>query len=223
MHEAMEDRMDELEHPLGVRIGINYGPTLLEKGDVFGDSVKGAERVVNMTKVQQILCTGQLMEALEGRCPFDTRCLGRTAVKELKGEIEIHEIIWKQEDLTSISMSPMPTPQIEGRCLQLEFEGKNMEVGPRRLTVTLGRGTGNDLVSNESLASRYHARIEYRHGKFLIQDQSTNGTFVRTEDGRDTVLHREEFLLQGKGLIGLGRAPEQENPNIIHFQELEKK
>ncbi|CAK0754497.1 Adenylate/guanylate cyclase domain-containing protein [Gammaproteobacteria bacterium] len=217
MHEALE--RDHAGQPrLGVRIGINYGQILMEDGDVFGDAVNVAARVVSMTKVHQILCTGQIIDSLGGDCSFDTRCLGRTTVKGKQEEVNIYEIIWKQEDLTSVSMNPFPSAPARGRRLRLEMEGQRVELNPQCPSVTLGRGQSCGLVTTEHLASRTHAGIECRHGKFLIKDQSTNGTFVRTEDGREVVLHREELLLQGSGLIGLGRVPGPNNPHTLRFQ-----
>jgi hypothetical protein len=217
MHEALERTSDE-QPKLGVRIGINYGPTLMEEGDVFGDTVNLSSRVAGMTKVNQILCTGQVIESLGGHCSFETRFLER------QGTIEIYEIIWKQQDdvydMTIVSMSPMPIQMEKSRRLRLELEGSKVELSGQRTSATLGRGQNNDLITSESLASRTHARIEYRHGKFLLQDQSTNGTFVRSDEGHEVTLHREELPLQGSGLIGLGRIPTPDNPNVLRFQSI---
>lgn len=214
MHEALEQTNDE-QIKLGVRIGINYGETMMEEGDVFGDAVNLSSRVASMTKVNQILCTGQVIASLGGHCPFETRFLER------QGSTEIYEVIWKQlddvYDMTIVSIGPMPVQMEQGRRLSLELEGRKVELGGQRTSVTLGRGQNNDLITSESLASRTHARIEYRHGKFLLQDQSTNGTFVRSDDGHEVALHREELPLQGSGLIGLGRIPKPNNPNVLRF------
>ncbi|MDQ4146956.1 MAG: FHA domain-containing protein [Pseudomonadota bacterium] len=43
---------------------------------------------------------------------------------------------------------------------------------------------------NNNLVSRVHARIEYRRAKFVLVDQSTNGTFIRAENRRKMYLRR---------------------------------
>ena len=43
----------------------------------------------------------------------------------------------------------------------------------------MGRAEENDLVVKGNLISRLHARIEMSRNKFMLIDQSTNGTFVR--------------------------------------------
>ncbi|MEM7504962.1 MAG: FHA domain-containing protein, partial [Pseudomonadota bacterium] len=54
------------------------------------------------------------------------------------------------------------------------------------------------------MASREHARVECRRGKFILTDQSTNGTYVQTEEG-PAYLRREELQIGGSGKIALGR------------------
>jgi hypothetical protein len=73
------------------------------------------------------------------------------------------------------------------------------------------------LIVNGDLISRYHSKIEHRRGKFIITDQSTNGTFVRTSEGQDIFLRREEFTLFGSGYISLGKKVDLNDENVIHF------
>ena len=70
--------------------------------------------------------------------------------------------------------------------------------------MTFGRDLGNDVVVSNHRASRVHAIIEWRRDKFILADQSTNGTFVATEGAGETVLRREEMTLLGRGLVSFG-------------------
>ena len=65
--------------------------------------------------------------------------------------------------------------------------------------------------------SRIHARIEYRQGRFVVVDTSTNGTYLLTQGEGSTCLHRDERSLQGQGFIGLGREVDPQSPLVIHF------
>jgi predicted component of type VI protein secretion system len=67
------------------------------------------------------------------------------------------------------------------------------------------------------LISRYHSRIEHRRGKFIITDQSTNGTFIQTEEGQEIFLRREELTLYGSGYISLGKKVDRSDVNLMHF------
>src|SRR6201985_1066882 len=48
---------------------------------------------------------------------------------------------------------------------------------------TIGRSADNDWVLPDPLryVSAHHARVEFRDGKFYLQDVSTNGVFVNDE------------------------------------------
>jgi len=81
----------------------------------------------------------------------------------------------------------------------------------------MGRGKDCDLLIRGDLISRHHARIEHRRGKFIIADQSTNGTYVKTNAGQVIFLRREEFALFGSGHISLGRKVDLNDSNVIHF------
>jgi predicted component of type VI protein secretion system len=83
--------------------------------------------------------------------------------------------------------------------------------------VTMGRHRDNDLVVDDTLASRVHARIEYRRGKYFLIDQSTNGTHIITEGEEGVCLRREELQLNGSGMICLGRPLDEDSPLAIHF------
>jgi pSer/pThr/pTyr-binding forkhead associated (FHA) protein len=85
------------------------------------------------------------------------------------------------------------------------------------MSYILGRGKDCELVVKGDLISRYHSKIEHRRGKFIITDQSTNGTFIRTSEGQDIFLRREEFTLFGSGYISLGKKVDLNDENVIHF------
>ena len=81
----------------------------------------------------------------------------------------------------------------------------------------LGRGDTCQIVVADDFASRQHARVELRNGKFVVCDQSINGTYIRFSDGQ--VLHsiHEEVLLRNSGSISLGRAFTEAAAKIIEF------
>ena len=87
---------------------------------------------------------------------------------------------------------------------------------PARL-LRIGRAEDNEVVIRGNLISRIHARIEVSRNKFLLVDQSTNGTFVHTEGGEESFVRRDSMQLKGSGTIGLGRVPEPGSPQTIRF------
>ena len=74
------------------------------------------------------------------------------------------------------------------------------------------------MVCKTKLASRTHATIEYTRGKFNLSDQSSNGTYVTTDDGETIHLRRNELMLWGSGFIGLGEEVTKETEgNLIRY------
>jgi adenylate cyclase len=216
MQESVAAQVVPGETALDIRVGLHYGSALVEAGDVFGDAVNVAARMVALAKARQILTTRQTVERLSPLLRAGTRYTDRTPVKGKQEEIDVYEVIWREEDLTRMEGHQIPLADLQAR-LHLRFREKELEVSHSCPVVTIGRGQQNDIVVLDALASRLHARIEYRRGKFILLDQSTNGTYVLTQEGESAYLRREEFVLRGSGAISLGRAAGTEAPEIIHF------
>lgn len=61
------------------------------------------------------------------------------------------------------------------------FKGGEFPLRPNR-EFTIGRGSEYDMVLDEDMVSRRHAKIATLHGQIVLQDlKSTNGTFVNGE------------------------------------------
>jgi pSer/pThr/pTyr-binding forkhead associated (FHA) protein len=85
----------------------------------------------------------------------------------------------------------------------------------------MGRADDNDVVVKGNLISRVHAKIEMRRGKFMIIDQSTNGTFLQDTQGRDTFVRRDSAELRGEGTIGLGRTEQAGSSRAIYYKTID--
>jgi hypothetical protein len=101
--------------------------------------------------------------------------------------------------------------------LRLSYHNAIKEVSPTRSAFVIGRSEQCDLIVKSELASRIHARIVYRKGKFVLIDQSTNGTFVRTQGGKEVNIQREEYPLAGTGSISLGKSITVSNEHMIYY------
>ena len=101
--------------------------------------------------------------------------------------------------------------------LRLRFDDRELLVDERQSSITIGRAEENDVVVKSHMISRLHARIEINRNKFVLIDQSTNGTFVQAEGGEELFVRRDSVQIKGEGLIGLGRVPERDSPLTIRF------
>ena len=124
-------------------------------------------------------------------------------VKGKEKDIVIMELVWQDSaDLTTLTTRRKLRPS----RLELVHGTRAMELGQGLMAVAIGRDAQNDVVIADRLASRMHARIERRRDKFVLVDQSSNGTFVTVDGEGEILLRREELMLRGRGHISFGHS-----------------
>lgn len=101
--------------------------------------------------------------------------------------------------------------------LYLTYHNKIKDLGSKTHGIILGRSKDCDLMVMSDLASRHHAQLVYRKGKFVLIDQSTNGTFVKAQGGKEVYVQQEEAPLSGSGFISLGKAVTVDNEHLIYY------
>jgi len=222
IQESMEDDRTPETIGVSIRIGMQYGSTILENDDIFGDTVNVAARVAGMAKARQILCTQEIAfmvkspELSNNMRPFD-----RLRIKGKNEQLDVYLFAWEEEgDMTNMATASSFTNPARNELLKnltLTYESKAHSIPVDTASYIMGRGKGCELVIKGDLISRYHCKIEHRRGKYIITDQSTNGTFIRTTGGQIIFLRREEFTLFGSGYISLGKKVNPGDTNIIHF------
>ncbi len=101
--------------------------------------------------------------------------------------------------------------------LYLAYNETIKEITSRSPEFVFGRSSECDLVVQSEFASRQHARIVFRKGKFVLIDQSRNGTFVKSQGGKELYIQGEEVPLSGSGFISLGKSASVSNAHMIYF------
>lgn len=219
MHESLEAVNANIKQGtvIAIRVGMHFGPAIMEGGDVFGDAVNLAARMAAQAKANQIITTQSTTEKLSPVLRASTRFIDHAPIKGKQEEIDIYEIIWQEEDVTRMAtgmLDAKKTPQVK---LRLKYNNSEVIVSKQRSSVILGRSKDCDLPVNEKLASRQHVRIELRRDKFFIIDQSTNGTHVRIENGEVAFLRREEMPINGNGQLSLGKGFNENPTELVSF------
>jgi class 3 adenylate cyclase len=208
----------QITNPPNIRIGFHSGEVIKEDDDVFGDAVNVASRMADMAKPRQIVTTAKTINELSPYYQMRIRCIDRTFLKGKRGNISIYELIWEKNDATLIVRRSETSPVMTSR-LKISLDSKVIEINEQRNCVTMGRQSHNDLVVQDTRASRSHARIELRRGKFyLIDEQSSNGTYLLAEKKESLRVRHDEVVLTGKGVIGLGSDVTPDSPDAIHFK-----
>jgi class 3 adenylate cyclase len=219
----MQARLEEPEQAdvprMSVRVGIHYGPVLEQDADIFGDSVNLCARVVGLAKGGQILTTRATVAALPPHLRGACRALLEISVKGKEEKISVYEVIWNVEsDLTTLA-APGALPPSLIRKLKLSYKRLEYLLDGQQKKLSVGRGPENELVVSARLASRNHARLYLRDGKFVLADESSNGTFVRFGQQDELMLRREETVLVGRGVISLGESTAN-GDEVIEFEVL---
>lgn len=205
--------------PLAIRVGCDFGPVIPEQRDVFGSTVNTANRVTSQAKAAQVLITDNMVANLGADWRAAVRQIDLAPLKGKSGEVAMYEALWQSEDITS--MLPTITwgdqkKKARGR-MRITYLGKEVTVDSSRPHATLGRSDENDLVVKGNLISRLHARIEMNRDRFLLIDQSTNGSFVVTRKGEELFVRRDSVQITGEGAIGLGRIVQPGSAQAITF------
>ena len=203
----MQARVGLIEHSdprvrIALRIGFNFGAAIEVGSDVFGDSVNVAARMVALAKAEQVILSAQTRDALAPALKQRVRQLDFLTVKGKHDDIAICELLWQdsEAELTAMATRPRALPA----HIRLRHGSIELELDEARPSCAIGRDPQNDFVIADRLASRLHARIERRRDKFVLVDQSSNGTFVTIEGEPEVHLRREELILRGKGRISFG-------------------
>jgi len=215
---SVESKQDE-RIPVSIRIGCHFGPVVQEQNDIFGAAVHTANRMTSQAKARQIVISGGTVERMNPELKKQTRQIDVATVRGKLDEVALYELLWNPEEATSM----LPTIEWENKAkkaarLVLEFRGQIVEVNDQRKSVIIGRAEDNDLIIKGNLISRIHAKVEMRRGKFMLVDQSTNGTFVQNIQGEETFIRRDTAEIKGEGTIGLGRAESPGASLAIHFK-----
>jgi adenylate cyclase len=205
--------------PVTIRIGCHYGPVVQEQNDIFGAAVHTANRMTSQAKAKQIVISGFTVEQMSPELKRQTRQIDVATVRGRLDEVALYELVWQPDEATSM----LPTLEWENRDrrasrLLINFRDSTIELSDRRKSINLGRADDNDLVVKGNLISRIHAKIEMRRGKFVLIDQSTNGTFIQNVRGQETFIRRDSMELGDEGTIGLGRAEEPGSNLAIHYK-----
>ena len=208
--------------PVSIRIGCHYGPVVQEQNDIFGAAVHTANRMTSQAKSRQIVLSGSTVEKMGPDLRKQTRQIDVATVRGRMDEVALYELLWNPDEATSM----LPTIEWESTArktvkLVVSFRDQSVELSDQRKNINLGRADDNELVIKGNLISRIHARVEMRRGKFVLIDQSTNGTFVQNIQGEESFIRRDSIDLIGEGTIGLGRAEQPGAALAIHYKTIE--
>jgi adenylate cyclase len=201
---------------LGMRIGFHHGAVLQQGDDVFGDTVNLAARLLALAKKGEIITSVSTASLLSPGFRAMVRNLHAITVKGKSDEVDLAELVWRSDALTTIGAAPRAAPKPGATRMRLRY--RDQEIQRRRAgdSIGIGRDTASGLVIDAEMASRNHCTIERRQDSFVLKDHSTNGTYVTHEGDSERLLRREELVLGKHGWIAFGQ-PRESAPDVVEF------
>ncbi|PSL13589.1 winged helix-turn-helix domain-containing protein [Shimia abyssi] len=187
------------------RIGVNMGDIILDDGDLYGDGVNVAARLVPMAEPGGICVTETVVNHVKGRVASDFEFLGERALKNIPDPIKLYKV-------------DMVAERAAEKLLPLQVG--NFEVDPRNGLITDGNGEivhirkqsqkvlaelagmPNQLVSKDSLIDAVWGEIATTDdsliqcitnirktlGKDAIETFPKKGYLLRTRDTKQALL-----------------------------------
>ncbi len=213
MHEFLLDKtIPSPDHKISLRVGAHQGQVIHREGDIYGDAVNLAARVASLARRGKTLITGYTLDQLPKPSRKRCRHFTTTMVKGKARPIDVFDVVWeKSGELTDVVNEGPGKQQNE---LNLTLGDTILTLSVDKITsLSLGRSLDSDLVVASPHASRAHCRIECNRGKFILTDNSSNGTYV-TRGEVELFFHQEPVPLLGEGMISLG-ATAATNPDFL--------
>jgi len=207
--------------PLRLQVGLACGEVIEMSGDVFGDAVNVAARLIDHAGDNETLVTSTVLGALPDEEHQRFRSLDRM---QLRGRVEpVHvyllESMRRFGDTAATAFGDIAPLAAEPEGIRLVWLDQNRIYAGTSLPVILGRSPQATYIIDDTRVSRSHARIAWHGGTFQLTDLSYNGTYVRFDHDPEVIsLRRGSCTLHGSGLIGLGGSPADPASASVRFE-----
>lgn len=203
---------------LQLRIGVHYGwVTLGADGHIYGDPANVTARLSELAVPGETL----LSDTVPPQLPIDLHgCLRRIDNRVLTGRDQmtaIYQWVAREIDDAATALVPRAKDAETGPKNHWVLARGNWVVGvpPLPRQIVCGRGDDCDLRVPTAHASRRHAVLSCEDGTVVIQDVSTNGTYLREDNGGERYLHRDAAALTVPATLSLGQTFAAVAPEVI--------
>jgi adenylate cyclase len=212
--------------PLKLQVGLACGEVIEMSGDVFGDAVNVAARLIDHAGDNETLITSLILEALEESSRSHFRRLGPVKLRGRVEPVQVYVLeiaghIGAGDSATAFDTLAINSLRAEPEGIRLIWRELNRVYIGSSLPVVLGRSPQATYIIGDPRVSRSHARIEWQGGTFLLTDLSFNGTYVLFDHDPEPInLRRGSCTLHGSGEIGLGAPPADNVSPSVRFEIL---
>jgi hypothetical protein len=226
-----QHQMNLLQQPLAehlpIRVGVATGEVEIVNGDCYGDAVNIASRLSDLAGPHEIWaeCPGLDYSSRENGIRY--RPLGPISVRGRVEPCNVYQVEWHEDQSTDFitmqgeidPMSKAAKADALGQEVHLSWGDQKRVFRAFELPVHIGRIRHCEFVVADPRVSRTHARLEWRHGRIMLIDMSSYGTWIRFVGTRsELLLRREECVLHGRGQIALGASFSDASAPTLNFE-----
>jgi len=212
---------------IAMRTGIDCGEVLYSKNDVFGDTVNDAAHLARLAQPNQVVLTSECMDSLSPWLAHQCEAFDRVQLKGASEKNIVYRLCWDMNardsvDATRVGQTAMNLEStLSGPCLMVEFNGTVTDLKASSTPLVIGRDPEYaDICLADQKTSRRHCSIYFYRGKFVLEDHSTNGSYLQFSSNDELYLRRESVPLTGSGRISLGQSLQQSD-QVIRFSNRE--
>jgi adenylate cyclase len=223
-----QERIRKWPEPLKMRlqIGMARGEIVRQDGDCYGDAVNVASRLSDLSGPEQILVNDYVIRQLPENSLVRYRSMGKMPIRGRAEPSIVYRIEWQAEVLSEIFTVPAiltPSPfarKVERQAsIELSWLDTTVSFTSNELPIFLGRDPSAQFVIQDPRVSRKHASLQWRFGKFYLEDLSSYGTWIRFHESSAVVaLRRQECVLLLEGEMALGASFEDFTVPSIFFK-----
>ena len=219
MQAASQMLLTQLEASVQIRIGLHYGSFISARGDIFGDAVNTAARLMGLAQPDEGIASAALAEQLSGPLADDLLPFDRQQLKGKADATVLYRLLPPDDDVTE--MIPVKT-QMRAKArpapieIELLYADQRIILDEARPSITIGRAEDAELNISSRRVSRAHAIIAVREGRATFTDRSTLGTWIVSQQN-ELMVRRESVHLVGQGKICLGAHPSERAATTIRY------
>lgn len=212
---------------IAMRTGIDYGEVLYVKNDVFGDTVNDAAYLARLAQPNQVVLTSDCVNTLNPWLAHQCEAFDRVQLKGATEKTIVYRLCWDNNSRDSLNATRVGHTAINlestlgGPTLTVEYNGTTRNLKANSGPLVIGRDPEYaDICLEDQKTSRRHCSIYFYRGKFVLEDHSTNGSYLQYSSNDELYLRRESVPLTGSGRISLGQSL-QLSQQVIRFSNRE--
>ena len=203
---------------LSIHAGLHFGPIIVTRDDIFGDTVNVTARLSSLANPGEVLMSGDFVAQLNLERAVSLKSLNAMRIKGKAEPIAVYSLNSDTMMLqTELAPQFAPSPSVENMWVRLRF-GDQETTLLEGSSVTVGRSPDNHFHILRPFVSRRHATLELVSGRMQLSDHSSFGSYLTVEGNVEIFTRRETLPILGSGHLSPGVSAQDPHAQLIHFE-----